>query len=68
MAALSRKLDEAKVEGERLKELASAPTPKATTTNWSATTAAAQGTPEEVEGSGRGPAPSTQTARLPRIP
>ena len=44
MAALSQKLDEAKVEGERLKELAAAPTPKATNLdNWSDDWAAALG-------------------------
>ena len=62
MAALSAKLDEAKVEGERLKELASAPTPKATNLdNWSDDWAAALGTPGKSKGfEDAPPAPSTR--------
>ena len=62
MAALSQKLDEAKVEGERLKELASAPTPKATNLdNWSDDWAAALGSGKKSKGfEDAPPAPSTR--------
>ena len=62
MAALSAKLDEAKVEGERLKELASAPTPKATNLdNWSDDWAAALGSGKKSKGfDDAPPAPSTR--------
>ena len=64
MAALSRKLDEAKVEGERLKELAGgAITPKATVDNWSDDWAAALGSGKKSKGfEDAPPAPSTGTA------
>ena len=62
MAALSAKLDEAKVEGERLKELASAPTPKATNLdNWSDDWATALGSGKKSKGfDDAPPAPSTR--------